>query len=80
MANDRQIQVSCRLLEEVVQCLELTTVATLNSSDADKALITRANRAISSLSSMMKGSTGPGDFSGSEIGLNHVDPTQSPFL
>lgn len=81
MVQNRQIQISAALLEELVVSAE-TVTGFVGATIDDKARVAlaRLNKAISSVSVLLRASTGPGSFSGGEIGEYRVDPSQSPFL
>jgi hypothetical protein len=80
MANDKQIQISAALLEELTLCL-MALIDRSKGDDQDvRDLNARANRAVSSAATILRGSIGPQSFSGSETGQFRVDPTQSQFL
>lgn len=80
MAQDRQLQVSSNILEELVACLDAQTAANSNDTPELKTLNSRSGRIISSAITILKSAQAPGSFSGSEIGQYHVDPSNSQFL
>ena len=81
MAQNRQIQISAALLEELVISAETVTgFVGAEVDDKARAALARLNKAISSTAVLLRSSNGPGTFSGNEVGEYRVDPTQSPFL
>ena len=81
MAQNKQIQISAALLEELIVSAEAVTgFVGATVDDNARAALARLNKAISSTVVLLRSSTGPGSFSGKEVGEYRVDPSQSPFL
>lgn len=80
MAQDRQIQISSSILEELVTCLDAQSAVTKPEGDALRNLNVRTSRALSAAVTLLRGAQQPGSYSGSEIGDYHTDPSSSPFL
>lgn len=80
MANDKQVQISAAQLEETLICLTALVDQTKAETAEQKDIVIRANRAIAGIATILRGSLGPGNFSGNETGQFHLDPTQSQFL
>jgi hypothetical protein len=80
MAQDRQIQISASILEELVNCLDAQSAVDRPDGDAQRALNARTSRVLSAAVTLLRGAQQPGSYSGTEIGQYHVDPSSSQFL
>lgn len=80
MANDKQVQIAAAQLEETLLCLIALVDQTKTDTPEQKEIVIRANRAITGITTLLRSTLGPGNFSGGETGQFRLDPTQSQFL
>lgn len=80
MAQNSQIQISAALLEELVLSAEALTGFIVKDSQEAKVALGRLGRATAPAITLLRGASGPGSFSGDEVGQYRLDPGQSQYL
>lgn len=77
---DKQVQISALVLDEIAFCLDNLMQVNGGATPEAKALNARAGKSLAAVVQILRGTQGPGSFSGGETGQYKLDPTQSQFL